>query len=278
MEVEKKRERCGSRRSNRPCRLRPSPAPSDSAESEGAGEGRSRQGRFERRDPQRSRFFSTSTARPVGGGAFYASLAPLALQAGVGISDVLSLRAATAFGFDGENPEYALRAAPKLTVYESQAGASSNSATLSVALDARATARYQTYPNGRDWAFAMLPRTVATYGTPEASLTAAAGVPLTTSDGSGLLAATLGGEVQVLNWLKLISENHLYVGASQRYDLFLSGGGEARLLPEETTFASLSGGARLMWDRFSFETGLVTRAGADFDGGTGMHLRLSYRF
>lgn len=244
------------------------------------------EGRFERRDPQRSHLFASSTARPIGSGDVYASsTAIVLLQAGIGISERVSLQAGGAVGYDGNDLEYLFTARPKFTLLQTQTGTPSGGVPLSVALEAQTAALYGTdFLEGRNWDVAIFPRALATYGSPEAALTAGLGVPFTADDGNvATLSASLGGELQVLEWLKLITDNRVYLGAEQQFVSVSFDGEQFRTSVREdhSTIAEFTGGTRFMWDHFALETGIGGMAGEGLRAdGTDLlvHLRLSYRF
>lgn len=191
--------------------------------------------RFFRVDPNRTRLFFTPTARAVDKGsgyvAFYEIVVPFAA---VGVGSGLTLAGGVTINPGTARLAYA---APKLTVL--------NRRTLSAAVGAIGI----TALGDDDGATAGLLFAIGTFGPPHASVSA--GVAFGVVDGRvgenpGLM---LGGEYQVSNNVKLLTENYFFVGF-------------------EEAGALVSGGIRFFGDRLAADIGLVTLTSVldDVDG------------
>lgn len=220
-------------------------------------------------DPQDARLFANSTARPIGADGFYVAGLQLFLgQVGVGITDAISVQAG-ALLLPGEYFGQILVAMPKVTFLNRRTSFLLDDTPLALAFDAEIIAQRATrseiqgygtgsfYVTGRRrvWDVFATPRLLATYGTTEAALTMGVGVPLGGDRAGHVVTAMLGGEVQVREGLKLLTENHAYFGLEQSYSALTYEDGRLRrrAYSERGTLVVLGGGLRFFWDHFAIE-------------------------
>jgi hypothetical protein len=249
--------------------------------------------RFDRVDPHNDRLFFKSTARPVGEGRVIVSaLNVFLLQVEVGITDAISLEGGVLLLPDYTGDLFTFN--PSVRLY--------NGDRFDVAVDAQAFAFKESdiflgdgarpvfsIEINEQWRYAVTPRVHVTYGTDIASLTGSVGVPLATRrtkediSGTGDVVLLLGGDLQVFNWLKVITENDVTLGVPYSVAApFRDAQGNvdfARERRETAAYQTLSG-VRFFWDRFAIDVaaGAVTYGSTDLDlEGTGL-LRFSYRF
>lgn len=249
--------------------------------------------RFDRVDPSGDRLFFKSTARSLGDGHVMVSATNVFLpQVEVGITDAISVEAGVLV-----LPNYAgdlFTFNPSVRLYHGN--------RLDVSVDAQAFAFQETdaifgegggsiFPINveEQWRYSVTPRVHATYGTDVASLTGSVGVPLATSrpgeriSGSSDAIVSFAGDLQVLNWLKLISENDVALGLPYRFGVpVVSEQGDVitRTVEGETTAFQTLTGVRFFWDRMSIDVaaGVVAYGRDELSReGTGL-LRFSYRF
>jgi hypothetical protein len=168
-------------------------------------EGRVDNGRLIIYDPNRTRLLFTPTARPLGAGQGYLAVYQLFFPfVAFGITDEVSLAGGTILlpGLFGR----VLYLAPKVTLY--------NRAQLSVALGGVGVGIFAEGENTT----AGIGYGLVTYGSPEASVSAGLGFAFAEGDLSSGGIVTLGGEYQVSNSIKLLSENYLIPFSESRFE------------------------------------------------------------
>lgn len=181
--------------------------------------------RFFRIDPNRTRLFFAPTARSLDKGTGYLSFYEIIVPfVAVGAGSGVTLAGGVTFNPGDARLAYV---APKLTVLDRR--------TMSVAVGAIGAAAF----GDDDGGTAGLLFAIGTFGPPHASVSA--GVAFGFVDGEfgknpGLM---LGGEYQVSNSMKLLTENYFFVGI-------------------EEAGALVSGGVRFFGDRLAADIGLVT--------------------
>lgn len=152
--------------------------------------------RFERSDPNNTRLLFTPTARPLDAGDGYLAVYQLVLPfVAYGLTDRFSIAGGTvllpgAFG-------RVLYAAPKLTVHEG--------GHLAVALGFAGIGVFVDDAN----ITAGLGYGIVTYGSSERSVTAGVGVAIAQGELATGALVTLGGEIQLSDSIKLLTENYL---------------------------------------------------------------------
>lgn len=184
--------------------------------------------RFSRLDPNRTRLFFAPTARPIERGTgyvadyelffpyvAYGATSRLALAGGVSIIPGI--------------PFQMVYVAPKLTLV--------NEASYSVAAGVLANAVVGDVGDEDVPLFGLL-YAVGTYGRPEAAVTGGVGLGYAEGEVAQHPVLMLGGEIQVSNSIKFLSENYVIVGV------------EDGLV--------LSAGVRFFGDRLSADFGLIT--------------------
>ncbi len=188
-------------------------------------------GRFRRIDPNRTRLFFASTARPLGHGNGYVSLYEILFPfAAVGVGNVATL--AGGFSLVPGASEQLLYAAPKMTVL--------NHRNTSVALGGFAATL--TGSSG----YGGIVYGVVTQGSPVAAVTGGVGFLFGEGEFVDTPIILVGGEYQLSNSMKLLSENYF--------------------IPEIDGGVLLSGGLRFMGDNLSADFGLFTSPEAFGEG------------
>lgn len=189
------------------------------------------QGEFVRTDPNDTRLFFGPTARPLGGSEGYLSTFEIFFPfVAYGVSSRTSIAGGTV-----PLPELFFQVfyfAPKVTVLNRPRASAAVGVLHVTAADAGSGG---------------IAYGVGTFGQPEAAVTVGAGFAYATDAGfSDRPAIIIGGELQVSNSVKLISENYFLVG--------------------EETNALLSGGVRLFGQRLAGSLGLGTTPGFVTEG------------
>lgn len=164
--------------------------------------------RFFRVDPNATRLFFAPTARPVGAGAGYlAFYEVLASFAAVGAGSAVTLAGGVTINPGSERLAYM---APKVTVF--------NRPRMSFALGGIGVAVLGAHDTE---SFGLL-YGVGTFGEPHASMTAGLGVGFGAGEVSEHPVLMLGGEYQISNSAKVLTENYVFVGVKE--GLVVSGG------------------------------------------------------
>jgi hypothetical protein len=279
----------------------PPPAAGQQADSTGAEKAH----RFERADPHSYRLLLAPTARPLGAGEVAASLTNVFLpQVAIGVTEAITIEG----GMLALPPQFGdlFVFTPSVRLLER--------GHLDVAVSAQAVAIKEPDVNESDvffigwtggilqaggvplfgaeqrWRYAIAPRGVVTYGTEAASLTAAAGVPIANQRHDEMVSnirspvLSVGGHLQLLNWLALVTENDLALGVPVQTPF-------SRRAPRtssqdvvneegETKAFQTTSGARLFWDHFAIDlaAGVLTYGRSEFDREIQAVLRFSYRF
>lgn len=182
------------------------------------------EGNFYRLDPNTSRLFFAPTGRRLEAKSgyladYYVFLPTLAF----GVSNMLSLSGGVSLlpGADSQIFYFA----PKLTWEVSQkVGLAAGFLSMSI-------------PNDTNNLHVNLAYSVATYGDALKSITVGAGIPFG-ADSNGYAVLLIGGESQVSNSVKLITENWIFAG--------------------EVTTAAFSGGVRFFGERLAVDLALIT--------------------
>lgn len=188
-------------------------------------------GRFRRIDPNKTRLFFASTARPLGHGNGYVSLYEILFPfAAVGVGNVATL--AGGFSLVPGASEQLLYAAPKMTVL--------NRRNTSVALGGFAATL--TGSGG----YGGIVYGVVTQGSPVAAVTGGVGFLFGEGEFVDTPIILVGGEYQLSNSVKLLSENYF--------------------IPEIDGGVLLSAGLRFMGDNLSADFGLFTSPEAFGEG------------
>jgi len=159
-------------------------------------EGRVVGDRFVTLDPNRTRLLFSPTARALGAGDGYIAVYELVLPfLAYGITDAVSIAGGTVF-FPGAFGRV-WYIAPKVTLLERpDLAVAIGGVGLGVFLD-------------DDSATAGIGYGIVTYGTPERSVTGGFGFSFAEGELATGVIVTLGGELQVSNRMKLLSENYL---------------------------------------------------------------------
>jgi hypothetical protein len=159
-------------------------------------EGRIRDGQLVIFDPNRTRLLFSPTARPLGTGQGYLAVYQLFMPfLAYGITDEISVAGGTILfpGLFGR----VFYVAPKVTVL--------NQSSLSVALGGIAFGAFLEGESN----MAGIGYGLATYGTQERAITAGVGFAYADGEVASGFILTLGGEIQVSNSIKLLTENYL---------------------------------------------------------------------
>jgi len=197
------------------------------------------EGQFWRKDRNSTRLFFTSTGRSLAQGEAYIGTYLLFLPfVAVGVTDHFTIAAGAPVLFGQFDPFYV---APKLRVLHS-ASAEVSIGTLALVADGEAIG---------------IAYGVGTFGTADHALTVGLGFGFAGSDFSSQPVAMIGGEVRADARVKLITENYF--------------------LPGETG-AVISGGIRLIGERFSTDLGMMGLAGGDAPGCCLPVVNFSYAF
>ena len=170
-------------------------------------EGRVEDGRIVRYDPNRTRLLFSPTARALGRGQGYVAVYELVVPfVAVGITDAVSISGGTvllpeAFG-------RVLYVAPKVTVVERE--------RLAVALGGVGLGVFlggfgepADDDDVGDWGTAGIGYGLVTYGGPEHALTLGAGFAFAEGELANGAVLTVGGETQLSNSIKLLTENYV---------------------------------------------------------------------
>lgn len=164
--------------------------------------------RYHRVDPNGTRLFFAPTARPVGTGAgyvaFYEVLVPFAA---VGAGSAVTLAGGVTINPGSERLAYM---APKVTILNKPSMSLAVGGIGVVALGSQDTE-----------SFGLL-YGVSTFGQPHASLTAGLGVGFGDGGFAEHPVMVLGGEYQMSNSVKVLTENYIFVGLKD--GLLVSGG------------------------------------------------------
>ena len=184
-------------------------------------------------DPNDSRLFFTATGRTLESGTAYAGTYLIVLPfVGFGLTDRFTIAAGAPVLLGEFEPFYL---APKLQVVRA--------ADVTMAVGAlHFIFRGEDFSDGEDVGIAY---GVATFGSSDRGLTLGVGFGYSGSDFSSQPVGMVGGEVRSSRRVKLITENYI--------------------LPDDTGLV-LSGGVRLIGDRFSADLGIAAALG---DGGGG---------
>lgn len=191
-------------------------------------DGRVVDGQFWRRDSNRTRLFFAPTGRTLDTGDGYAGLFFILPFVGYGLTDNITLAGGLPLvgGSDGGVPFFYL--APKVRVYS----------TERVQLSGGVMAVFGT---GSD--VAGIGYGVGTFGSDDRALTAGLGVPFASGEGTAdQFVVMLGGETRVGRRLKLLTENWAVPGEKG---------------------ALLTGGIRLMGERWTTDLGLAAAVATD---------------
>lgn len=191
--------------------------------------------RFSRADPNQTRLFFSPTARALDSGSGYVSFYEIFVPfVAVGVGPQVTIAGGVTIN---PGPGRIFYAAPKVTVYQRP--------TMSFAVGALGVAVAGEGEGGT----AGLLFGVGTLGPSHASITAGVAFGFVEGRFGENPALMLGGEYQLSNNVKLLSENYLFVGEV-----------EAGVL--------VSGGLRFFGDQLAADVGLVTLTGLvdDLDG------------
>jgi len=196
--------------------------------------GKTAQGKFFRTDPNVSRLFFAPTGRKLkAGSGYFADYWVFFPSAAFGITDYFSFAGGMSLIPGADSQLFYLF--PKFTFELSEtAGLGAGLMHLSI-------------PN--ETGSFTLGYGVATFGKATGGLTLGAGLPLGKNSG-GVTVLLLGGETQVSNNIKLISENWFFLG-----------GGDSG------NFSLFSGGVRFFGDKLAVDLALITVSEAWSEGG-----------
>jgi len=187
--------------------------------------------RFEIRDPNRTRLLFAPTARAVGSGQGYLAIYEIFFPfAAVGIANVVTLAGGITVNPGSDRFAYL---APKVTVYQQP--------DMAFAVGGIGVT---TFNSGAE---ASLFYAVATLGRPEHAVTAGVAYGYSDGDVGDSPVLLIGGELQVSNRVKVLTENYVITGS----------GGD--------TLLSL--GLRLMGDRVAGDFGFITTSSVLGDTG-----------
>lgn len=193
-------------------------------------EGRLVDGQFWRRDSNRTRLFFAPTARTLDAGDGYAGLFFVLPFVGYGLTDAITLAGGLPLfgGSDGGVPFFYL--APKVKVYSTERTELSGGVLAVFGADS-------------DTDVAGVGYGVGTFGSEDRALTLGAGIPFASGEGAAdRFVVMVGGETRVGRRLKLLTENWAIPGESG---------------------ALLTGGIRLMGERWTTDLGLAAAVGSD---------------
>lgn len=211
--------------------------PIDRIASRRALEGRIRDGRLVRADPNRTRLLFAPTARPLGNGKGYLADYQVFMPfVGLGIGDYVSMAGGVSL-VPGLSSQL-VYAAPKVTVIDRPEASVAAGVIGAMPLGTATGSGYGGFGFG-----------IGTFGAPKRSVTLGAGFGFVSDDGESSTSALmllLGGELQVSDHVKLLSENYVYV--------------------EEATNPILSGGVRFFNDTLAADLGFFTTPDAFGDG------------
>jgi hypothetical protein len=189
-------------------------------------EGRMEEGQFLRSDKHFTRLFFAPTGRSLPRGKVSFGMFGYTMPfIQVGVTDRFSVGGGTPFMFGFDESERPFWITPKFQVLDSESTQMAVGALHMVA-------------SGESIGIAYA---VGTRGRPDAATTAGIGYAYT-DDGDGRVIVMVGGERRVRNNLKLISENYMWQGGQ----------------------GVLSGGVRLIGDRFATDIALVAPIGMDY--------------
>lgn len=165
--------------------------------------GRVREGRIVSDDPNRTRLLFSPTARPLGRGQGYLAVYELVVPfVAVGVSDAISLSGGTILAPGAFGRVWYV--APKVTLVDRP--------DLAVALGGVGLGVFigDVFEHeGDDWGTAGIGYGLVTYGGPERSLTGGVGFVFAEGGFESGALFMLGGEVQVSNSIKLLTENYV---------------------------------------------------------------------
>ncbi len=179
-------------------------------------------GVFRRNDPNRTRLFFAPTGRPLGRGqGYFADYYVFFPFVGIGVGDRVTLAGGISLLPGSEQVVYA---APKITVYNR----GRNSASVGVLAI--------TSTGGREYGGLLYG--AGTIGSTEKAFTAGIGFAFSDDKVENSPALMLGGEYQLSNNVKLLTENYVLVGVAEGI--------------------LLSGGIRFFGERLSADLGLIT--------------------
>ncbi len=208
-------------------------------------EGRAEGGRALSYDPNRTRLLFSPTARPLGSGQGYLSVYELVVPfVAVGLTDRISLAGGTilAPGVFGR----VLYVAPKVTLVSRP--------RLAVAVGGVGVGAF--FDDER--ATAGIGYGLVTYGGPERALTVGAGFAIAEGEAASGAILTLGGEVQVSNSIKLLTENYL-IPLETTTDVCAGDGGVGCTSSSETNYEPIvSAGVRFFGERLAADFALWT--------------------
>ncbi len=200
--------------------------------------GRVVDGRFQRVDPNRTRLFFAPTARPLGAGQGYFADYQIFLPfIAAGVGSRVSL--AGGFSLVPGSPAQVVYAAPKVTLVHTPGTSVAVGGLVGTALGGEISGE----------GYAGLAFGVGTFGSPRRAITVGGGFAFAGAEGESVTSAPIlliGGEYQVSNSIKLLSENYVYVG--------------------ESATVVFSGGLRFFNDTLAADLGLFTTPEA-FGGG-----------
>jgi hypothetical protein len=180
--------------------------------------------RFFRSDPNQTRLFFAPTGRAAGAGAGYLAFYEVVVPfVAVGVGHAVTLSGGMTINPGSERFVYA---APKITVFSRR--------NTSVALGGIGVALL----GAGDGGMAGLLFGVGTFGPPSASISAGLAFGFSDEEIGEKPALMIGGEYQLSNSLKLLTENYVFVG--------IEGG------------VLVSGGLRFFGDKLAADIGLLT--------------------
>jgi len=181
-----------------------------------------RGGRLVRTDPNRTRLMFGPTARSLRRGQGYLAVYELVLPfVAYGPGAGVSLSGGTVFApgaiFD------VFYVAPKVTVVETTGAALALGTFVVATTESRTDCSEDGCEDVENVVWGALPLVVGTLGSAERAVTVGAGVPVGEGGVGGALLLMLGGELQVSNSVKLLTESYIELGQDQ--SALLAGGG-----------------------------------------------------
>lgn len=248
----------------------------------------------------RTRLLFTPTARPMKKGSVELSVTKLALpQVAVGITSALSIEAGVLLTPNLIGELFLLT--PKVSLW--------SQGPLNVALDAQTMIRREknrVAPKSKDlssssnrshqfreellWRIRSEPRVVGTFGRKNVSASLGIGVAINSVGFGGVegrnlfqqqgtaLRLTAGGTARLLDWLNVLSENHLYTGMTAE-GAWVGTLSETSVDHRETIVQSING-VRLYSENIAADVGVILSDLPRFreDPDLSPYLRLSYGF